>query len=60
MPEIDYWRWILKYPELRLGDSDQRKRAWQRFLRTEEGRPYVINAYEGRKSPTHHGVLVRR
>jgi len=60
MEEREYYFFIWKYPELRLGDAEQRNRAWKKFLNTEEGRPYRVNPYEGRRSPTHKGILLHR
>lgn len=59
MPELDYWAAVLKHPELRLGDGQQRHRAWQKFLNSEEGSKYKINPYEGKRSPTHKGIIIR-
>lgn len=59
MPELDYWAAVMKYPELRLGDGQQRHKAWQKFLNSPEGEKYKLNPYEGKRSPTHKGIIIR-
>lgn len=53
-----YWRWTLVYPELGASDPVIARRAWLKFLNTDEGRPYKVNPTEGRRMPT-HGIIVR-
>lgn len=59
MHELDYWAAVMRNPDLRLGDGEQRRRAWARFLNSEEGAKFKINPHEGKKTPTHHGIIVR-
>lgn len=58
MPEADYWLWTQKYPDLAAPDSEIARRAWTKFLRSDEGRPYCINPTEGKRMPT-DGIIVR-
>lgn len=58
MPELDYYFWIHKNPDLRAPDSEIRKRAWTKFLRSDDGRKYTVNPNEGRQLPN-HGIIVR-
>jgi hypothetical protein len=58
MPELDYYYWIWRNPDLRAGDPEIRKKAWSKFLRSDDGRKYTVNPNEGRKLPN-SGIIVR-
>lgn len=58
MHELDYWAAVLAHPELKNGDGEQRRKAWQKFLNSAEGEKFKVNRYEGKKSPTHRGILL--
>jgi hypothetical protein len=59
MHSTDYWASVLRYPELRLGDGQQRHKAWQKFLNTEEGAKFKINPHEGKRVATPKGIIIR-
>lgn len=60
MPELDYWYWVYRNPDLGASDAVIAKKAWEKFLRTDEGRPYLINPNEGKKMPNApRGIIVR-
>jgi hypothetical protein len=48
-PVLDYYAWTKKYPELGASDPQIARRAWLKFLNTDEGAQYKINPYDGRK-----------
>jgi hypothetical protein len=59
MHETDYWAAVYRFPELRLGDGEQRRKAWQKFLNSEEGAKFKINPREGKHVKTPRGIIVR-
>lgn len=59
MHETDYWAAVYRFPELRLGDGEQRMKAWRKFLNSEEGAKFKINPREGKRSVTPRGIIVR-
>ena len=60
MPSTDYWFWVFKYPELGASDPDIARKAWRKFLQSDEGKPYLINPHEGKQgAPFTRGVIVR-
>ena len=60
MPERAYWYWVRRYPELGASDPDVARRAWQKFLRSDEGRPFLVNSREGKREPNGpRGIIVR-
>jgi hypothetical protein len=60
MHETDYWAAVLKNPDLVRGDGQQRLKAWQKFLNSEEGAKFKVNPHEGKRTPTHKGIILRR
>ena len=42
IPPNDYHRLLHKYPELKCWDSDVRSKAWDKWLASEEARPYLV------------------
>jgi hypothetical protein len=59
MHETDYWAAVKANPDLVKGDGQQRLKAWQKFLNSEHGAKFKLNPYEGKRSPTHKGIIVR-
>lgn len=58
LPEADYWYWTFVYPDLACPDPIIARRAWEKFLNTDEGRGYKLNPHEGKRIPVHR-ILVR-
>lgn len=54
---FNYWRLVHKYPDLGAADPTIARRAWLKFLNTEEGAPYKVNRTEGRRMPTHRIIV---
>lgn len=58
MGAVDYTWWTFKYPELGASDPQIARRAWLKFLNTDEGAKYKVNRTEGKRMPT-NGIIVR-
>jgi hypothetical protein len=58
MPPVDYVWFTNKYPELAASDPQIARRAWLKFLNTDEGAKYKVNRTEGKRAPV-DGVIVR-
>jgi hypothetical protein len=59
MPEADFYFWVWRYPELASHDAETNKRAWLKFLASDEGRKYCVNPRDFRPAPLRRGVIVR-
>ncbi len=58
VPAHTYWILVAKYPELGASDPDIARRAWYKFLNTEEGAVYKVNTHEGRTA-RRTGIIVK-
>ena len=43
IPQLDYQRLLKKYPDLRSPDGHTSTKAWQKFMRTSESKPYHLS-----------------
>jgi hypothetical protein len=59
MPELDYYYWIWRKPELRNGDAESIRKAWREFLNSPDGERYKLNKREGKKAPRLRGIVVK-
>lgn len=51
MSEAQFYYWLWRYPELASHDAETNKRAWKRFLASDEGRPFCVNPRDFRRAP---------
>ncbi len=58
MPQMDFWWWTSVKPELAAADPDIAKRAWLKFLNSDEGAKYKVNPKEGKRAAVDR-VIVR-
>lgn len=58
-PTHHYWYWVNKYPELGAADPVIARRAWLKFLNTDEGARYKVNPREGKRDPLNDGIIIR-
>lgn len=58
MPQMDFWWFTQKYPELAASDPQIARNAWKKFLNSEEGSKYKLNPKEGKRAPVDR-VIVR-
>lgn len=59
MHETDYWAAVMRNPDLVRGDGQQRHKAWQKFLNSDEGAKYKLNSREGKRVATPKGIIIR-
>lgn len=50
MAALDYWAWVHKYPELGASDPTVARKAWMKFLNSDEGAQYKVNPTEGKRT----------
>lgn len=58
MSAVDYTWWTAKYPELAASDPQIARRAWIKFLNSDDGAKYKVNRTEGKRMPVDR-VIVR-
>lgn len=58
MPTLDYYAWVMKYPELGASDPQIARNAWRKFLNSDDGAKYKINPLEGRRARA-TGIIIR-
>lgn len=58
IPELDYRVLLQRFPELNSKDHEEKRKAWLKFAKSPESKPYRVDDSIGKRKPN-TGIIVR-